>query len=162
MKYLTGALMSVKPANSEILADLPGLTLNGSTVPPDILCTGQRPDVVIVERESKRIALMELTCSFETNADAANARKTLSYRDMKSDLEGKGFKVFLLPFEIGSRGFINKRNKSALTHILKEFGFRLNTRQIFTDMAKIALLCSFTIFQAQAQPSWQDPPFLRP
>ena len=162
LNYLISVLKPVKSATLEIWADIPGLTLNGSTVPPDILCTAQRPDVVIVDRESKRIALLELTCSFESNAEAANSRKTLSYKDMKTDLEESGYKVFLIPFEIGSRGFINKRNRTAITQILKEFSLKVNTKQLYINMSKIALLCSFTIFQAQAQPTWQDPPFLKP
>ena len=125
LNYLISVLKSVKPVAIEILADLPGLTMNGSTVPPDILCTGQRPDVVFVERDSKKIALLELTCCFESNEESANSRKTTTYRDLKSDLEEKGFQVSLVPFEVGSRGNINNRNKSAITQILKDFGFKV-------------------------------------
>ena len=83
-------------------------------------------------------------------------------RHMKMDLEGKGFQVSLLSIEVGSMEFINKRNKLAITQILKDFGLKVNTKQQFIDMSKISRFCSFTIFQAQAQPSWQDPPFLKP
>ena len=50
---MISVLKSVKPVAIEILADLPGLTMNGSTVPPDILCTGQRPDVVYCGKRFK-------------------------------------------------------------------------------------------------------------
>ena len=113
-------------------------------------------------KKSKQIALLELTCCFESIAEAANSRKTISYRDMKTNLEERGYTVFLIPFEIGSRGFINKRNRTTITQILKEFSLKVNPKQLFINMSKIAPLCSFTIFQAQAQPTWQDPPFLKP
>jgi hypothetical protein len=146
----------------EILADLPDQTINGSTVPPDILCTSQRPDLVFIDRSAKKIVLLELTCSFETNADSANLKKRIRYRDLKTDIEAKGYAVTLLPFEIGSRGHINQRNHSAITQTFRETKFKVKTKQIFQDMSKIALLCSFVIFHATAQPTWQDPPFLTP
>ena len=162
LNYLLSVLKPVKSATLEIWADIPGLTLNGSRVQPDIFCTAQRTDVVNEERESKQIALLELTCCFESKAEATNSRKTIYYRDMKTDLEERGYKVFLIPFDIGSRGFINKRNRTAITEILKQFSFEVNTKELFINMSKIAFLCSFTIFQAQAQPTWQNPPFLKP
>ena len=84
LNYLISVLKFVNPASMELKGDNHGLTLNGSTVPPDIICTGQRPDVVFVERELKRIALLELTCSFELNSEAANSRKASSYRDLQT------------------------------------------------------------------------------
>ncbi len=102
LNYLAATLKQHKPENTEILADLPDHSVNGSTVPPDILCTSQRPDLVLLDRQTKKIVLLELTCSFETNADSANLKKMIRYRDLKTDIESKGYEVTLLPFEIGS------------------------------------------------------------
>lgn len=162
LSHLTKTLKAHNPQNIEILADIPGHTLNGSTVPPDILCTSQRPDLVLVDRTSKSIVLLELTCSFETNADSANVRKKIRYRDLKTDIEASGYKVTLLPFEVGSRGHINKRNTMAISQILRVSQFKIKTKQLYQDMSKIALLCSFAIFHATAQPTWQEPPYLTP
>ena len=54
------SFLAANPENLEILADLPGLWLNGGTVPPDILVTNFRPDLVIINRKDKKIELMEL------------------------------------------------------------------------------------------------------
>ena len=75
LNHLTKAIIKDKPYNIEVLADIPGFDMNGSTIPPDILVTTLRPDLVLINRTEKEIYLLELTCSFEQNAAAANARK---------------------------------------------------------------------------------------
>ena len=84
---MAAVLNESKPDNCEILADLPGMDQNGSTIPPDILLTTSRPDLVILNREDKKIFLLELTCSFESNVDSANITKTLKYTQIKQDIE---------------------------------------------------------------------------
>ena len=114
-------------------SDLDQFSLNGGTIPPDILCTLQRPDLTLIDRSKKKITILELTCSFERNINSANIRKLGKYQDLKKDIEKNGYSVTLLPFEIGSK-----------------------------NMSKISLLGSFTVFHAQAQPTWQNPPYLSP
>ena len=96
------------------------MTFNGGTIPADIVATSLRPDIVIVNRQEKLIELMELTCSFEKNIDAANLRKHTNYLDLKSDIEAAGWKTSLVPFEVGSRGQITTRNKKFIicVHVL--------------------------------------------
>ena len=76
-----------KHENVEIFADLPDLNINGFTIPPDILQTQQRPDLVTVNRLEKIICLIELVICFETNFDAACARKRERYMQLKNDIE---------------------------------------------------------------------------
>ena len=49
--------------------DIQGHKINGGTLPPDIVVTSNRPDIVLVDRDNKEILLAELTCPFETNID---------------------------------------------------------------------------------------------
>ena len=142
--------------------DLPNFWLNGSTIPADILCTSQRPDIVIIDRKKRHIELLELTCSFETNIESANLRKTKNYNDLKSDLQNQGWNVALVPFEVGSRGLMTKRNQDSLIQVFKRNTIKLRHTSLFRDLAKISLLCSYSIFQAHCVPTWQDPPFLHP
>ena len=76
LNHLARVIWSSKPDNIEVYADLPGLDLNGSTIPPDILVTLSRPDLVIINRSLKTVYLLELTCSFERNIVAAHQRKS--------------------------------------------------------------------------------------
>ena len=138
------------------------MTFNGGTIPADIVATSLRPDIVLVNRKEKSIEILELTCSFEKNIDSANLRKSTNYLDLKTDIETAGWKTSLLPFEVGSRGQVTARNKKAIIESCKRNQLKMQHIQIMKDMSKISLLCSFAIFQARCQPSWQDPPLLHP
>ena len=66
---------SVTPCPT-ILADLPDCPLpTGSTIPPNVLCTSLRPDLVILF-PSRKIIILELTVPFESNISDAHSRKT--------------------------------------------------------------------------------------
>ena len=162
VSHMTQAMKKVMPSDLTLYSDIPGHKMNSGTIPPDILVTSSRPDVVIVDRSSKEIHILELTCSFEKNIESAHTLKSRKYNDLKSDLEDKGWTANLVPFEIGSRGLITKRNKSSIIKTLKKTHMKLNHNRIFKDVSKISLLCSFVLFQAHAEPSWEDPPFLHP
>ena len=162
VKLLATKLLEGKPATLDLYADIQGYKTNGGTIPANILCTLERPDLVLVEKRSKLIILLELTCSFESNIEAANSRKKLKYQDLKRDLEAQQYTVTLLPFEGGARGQVTKRNRNALESLFRTNKIKVKTGQLFKDMSKIALLCSFSIFHAREQPTWQSPPYLSP
>ena len=139
-----------------------GHWLNGGTIPPDILTTQQRPDLIILDRQTKSITILELTCSFEKNIEAAHIRKAIKYNDLKIDLESRGWSSNIVPFEIGSRGHVTKRNKLSIYKTMKNWNIKVNQNTLIKNLSKISLLCSFTLFQAHSQPSWQNPPYLHP
>ena len=101
---------------------------------------------------------MNFTVSFENNANAANARKTLTYLDLITDLTQRGWIAKNYPFEIGSWGHINNRKKTFISNIMKKHKIQYNKRSLFQNFSKISLLCSFAISQAHCQPAWQSPP----
>ena len=146
----------------EIYADLPGHNINGGTIPQDIIQTALRPDLILIERKEQRIQILELTCSFETNIEAAYHRKYKNYTDLKLDLEKAGWKVNLYPFEVGSRGHVTKRNKNTIMKTAKLINNNIKHRNLISELSKISLLCSFSVYQAHSQPTWQSPPFLHP
>jgi hypothetical protein len=69
-------ICKVKEDEVTIHTDIPGYSINGGTLPADIITTSQRPDIVLINRKDKRIALLELTVSFKKNIDSANLRKS--------------------------------------------------------------------------------------
>jgi hypothetical protein len=162
LSHFITTLKKSAPEDLEVFADLPNFWLNGGTIPPDILPRGLQPDLVLINRKEKKIELLELTCSFETSIERANIRKTKSYNDLKSDLLKEGWKATLVPFEIGSRGLVNKRNRESLIAVMKRNRIKLRHTQLFKDLSKISLLCSYSLVQAHCGPSWQDPPVLHP
>ena len=48
------------------------------------------------------VYLVELTCPFTRNIDAANRRKRERYEFLAADIRDAGFQCLNLPFEIGS------------------------------------------------------------
>ena len=162
LQHFTKASKAANTKKLLIYADLPGMSINGGTILVDIVATSLRPDIVIVNKQEKFIELMELTCSFEKNIDAANLRKYTNYLDLKSDIEAAGWKTSLVPFEVGSRGQITQRNKKSIIDSCKRNQLKIKHNQIMKEMSKISLLCSFAIYQAHCQPAWQDPPLLSP
>ena len=82
------------------------------------------------------------------------------YSALKSDLEDKGWKCHLIPFEVGSRGYISRSNKLNLMNTFLSNRLKPNVFKCVKDMSKISLLCSFSIFHAYTQPTWTDPTFL--
>ena len=99
----------------------------------------------------------------ESNFEAADSRKRERYLNLKSDIEDRGFKCFLFPLEVGSRGHISKKNKRILTaDIPMTHKIRLHNASVLKDLSKISLLCSYSIFHAYSQPSWSEPPLLEP
>ena len=138
-----------KSDNITIYADFPGHQLDGGTIPPDIITTSQRPDIVLIDRYQKQITLFELMCSFERNENSANRKKVLKYHGFSSDLEQNGWKSKNIPFEVGSRVQITFRNKASIHSVIKDFNLKLCTNKLFSELGEISLLCSFSIFQAK-------------
>ena len=68
LNHIAITIQQHKPSNLEVFSDIAGLDINGGTIPPDILVTQSRPDLVLLDRETKTICLLELTCCFERNA----------------------------------------------------------------------------------------------
>ena len=53
--------------------------------------------------------------------------KTTTFTPLHLSLEEMGFKVQLLPFEIGSAGHITNHNKKGIENTLEMFGIKLKT-----------------------------------
>ena len=61
LSYDTKKVKSLATEATQVFADLPGHQTNGTTIPADILVSsgkGSKPDLVLLNRERKEIALM--------------------------------------------------------------------------------------------------------
>ena len=115
--YLYKLMMESKPVDTKIHADIEGANVNGGRVPPDIVVTPQRPDMVIVKNTTKSptVYLVELTCPFTRNITAAIRRKRERYEFLTTDIKDAGYQCINMPFENGSRGHTTRQNKINLT-----------------------------------------------
>ena len=164
LQHVTKTVKSFSTENTEVFADLEGWRTNGGTIPADILVSngkGSKPDLVIVKRQTKEIAMLELTCSLPQSTTAAHNKKQADYTELELALTEKGYTVSLLPFEICSNGHVTNRNKQEITKLLLNYDIRLK-KHIFTELAKISLLCTMRLFYGYQTTDWTSPPLLSP
>ena len=79
--------------NVEILVDLPTKLKGITTLSTDIIQTTLRSDLVLVNRSTSDITIMELSVPFETNISDTHNRKIERYADLITDLETFGYNV---------------------------------------------------------------------
>ena len=144
LNYISNTIQQNKPSNVEVFCDIAGKDINKGTIPPDILVTQSRPDLVLLNQTDKIICLLELTCSFERNAEAAYLRKSIRYTSLKNDLEDIGYKCFLVPFEVGSRGHIKKSTKSDIFSIF-------TTMKISANPTNVSKICQKSLYLRHLQ-----------
>ena len=66
-----------------------------------------KPDIVIIDKRNKSVAVLELTCPAEHRIPAANNLKMEKYAHFETDHPEKNISV--TPFEIGSHtGYVTK------------------------------------------------------
>ena len=81
-------------------------TPNGGTLPPDVLVTNLKPDIVIIDKQKMNVNIFELTVPGEKRLAISHTLKTEKYQHFSTDITR--FSTTVTPFEIGSNtGFIN-------------------------------------------------------
>ena len=141
-----------------LFADITGLDAgSGRVFPPDIIVTSQRPDMVGVDAEQRKVIILELTCPFDSNVDSAHDFKMGKYASLVNDLRGDGYIVDLYCVEITVRGQISKANRARLkSFLLKSTGLRRAfSVELICKLSKACLISSFSIFCARNEASWQ-------
>ena len=157
----------LKPLGSdsrfEVYCDLPEKMTGISTVPTDIVITNKKPDITIVNRDSKDITLIELTIPFYSNIEKAHVRKSERYEQLISDITETDFTPKLVTIEIGSTGFINKDNSDkllAIANITKTTN-RLDLKRLMNMFKKTVLTVSYCIFYSKYEKSWVSPELVK-
>jgi hypothetical protein len=157
LAYLASLFKNLE--NVKIYSDLgckKGETI--TTVPPEVLPTSQRPDLVIYWLNLKKICIIELTIPFETNIQNSHQKKVNKYASLVHDLSDKGLKVDFYAFEVGSRGFLSADNLGTLKSLLHLSKSSQSFKRVRNDLEKIVLCTSFSIYCSKAEPSWLEPP----
>ena len=128
-----------------------------ATIPPEILVTSARPDIVIIKSNS--VVLMELTIPYNSPESLANAHARKStkrnYQIALSNLERKGHNTSLVTIEIGALDHSLTTTHQSLQNLLPTLSRRA-TRAMFDDAAKITIGASHTIFLARKSQVWPD------
>jgi hypothetical protein len=160
LNHIAGCLKSALVGKSmvELYCDLNGLQApHGGSIPADVMVQSQRPDLIIVDGSvhgRRRIALVELTCPWDTDAKRAEKRKTARYADLKEELSNQGWNCGLYLIEAGARSRIDKLVKDRL-QLLSWAWVPAGHRSGIGQM--ISLVCLFAILQARKDPVWFSP-----
>ena len=162
LAYLVQKLVKTAPRGIKITADLNGWRVGGGTVHPDLVMTGQVPDIVIHDKTSSphKIILLELTCPWDTAAKNAESRKTLRYERLALDLEEAGLEVLNMPLEVGARGYISPRNKGVLACISSLCKVK-DYKRLVSTVGKISLLGSYKVWLARRSSEWSPGQLIR-
>ena len=81
--------------------------------------------------------------------------KANKYSNLVLDIENAGYKCNLICFEVGSRGLITKNNKSQFKQIAK-IAQSKNAKNLWVQASKIAVSCSYVVFNARFEKEWFD------
>ena len=140
-----------------LFADMPGFRVSGGTVPPNVMATTEKPDIVLhlVNEDVQQVVLIELTVPFEPNMYRARERKLERYCQLNNDIKAKNIESHLICFEVGSRGVISKENKQQIKKIFRFVGEK-SCKGIITKLSQLALIGSYVIFNSRSDPAWTD------
>ena len=123
-----------------------------STIPTKLSTSLSRPDLVLVSKDS--IYLFELTVPTNTQQHllAARAWKEDRYGSLLYDLQRTGLVVDLISIEIGCLGhFMLETLAQVATACCVS---KKTVRSLFEQAARIAISCSYRIFNSRASPEW--------
>ena len=160
LHIINDSLREIRDPSWTFYCDLTGTNkVAGTTIPPDILATQQRPDLVLVNRVSKSIIIFELTISFEQNIRDAHDRKANKYSSLVMDLQEQSYDAKLFCIEIGSRGLITDNNKCNIQKLFPLISpnnkpLKNKCKNLLKDLSKRAILGSYTIFYSKYDHDW--------
>ena len=134
-------------------------------MPPDLVATGQVPDIVLVDKTNRKIMLLELTCPFDRSArsfKAAEDREIDRYERLTLDLKVLGYTALNTPLEIGSRGVITARHHMVLAIVASMCGIRDLKKNLRRTLGKLSLLASHRVYLARDSSEWTSGNFIHP
>ena len=147
LKYSSGA---------KVFADLDNCRACNTplaTIPPSILTTSYRPDIVIFNVERYEICLLELTCPFNSaeHLQAAREQKSskIEYQLLISELDRLGYASQYFTIKIGCLGHYLSESIRALQAAIQQ-----STAVLSSCIAQQAISSSQRIFLARDCDNW--------
>jgi len=151
-----------------LYADLPGMRASDcpqATIPPSLLITSYRPDIVIYNKGNNSIAMLELTCPLDSthHLEAARDRKQgkTEYLEILSEFQRMGVDCYYDTLELSVLGHYLPPSltslKNCVNFIQDEENFsKSNCRQILQLAAAISISSSRRIFLARNSTEWSE------
>ena len=160
LKFISNCLDRVKFTCFVDLQDCQ--TPAGGTLPPSLVVSTLRPDVVIIDKKKKEVNIFELTVPAEPRIKISHSLKYQKYQHLISDIGGH--KVNIIPFEVGSQtGYISQENKDHIKTLHKFCQSTIKLKKFKQNISALTVLSSYLIFNSRNH-GWGDmepilPPF---
>ena len=94
-------------------------------IPPHIMETPLRPDMLLVSERTKQLGIVELTVPSEERIEVSSELKKMKYAPIEEAATRRGWKVRVWAVEVGCRGFA----AASLSSCLKDMGFTGSKRK---------------------------------
>ena len=149
-----------------IYADLLGMRASDcpqSTIPPFLLITPYRPDLVIFSKSNDSVAMLELTYPFDSvqNLESARERKQgkKEYQEIQSEFDRLGVHCFHSTIELSVLGHYLSPSLSSFQNCINFVDettmiSKSSCRRIFDLAASISISASRRIFLAEDCSEW--------
>ena len=144
-------------SGKRIIADVADFKLpDGGTIPPEIVVTNKRPDIVLVDEKTGDVELFELTSCADSleNIKNAQSRKSVRYALLVGDIKSTGVEAKATPFEVCALGNIPSHARQTIRYLVG----KNVARGTFKSLAKIAVSASYYIFNRRRDMEWRAPP----
>lgn len=124
-------------------------------VPPEIMETNLRPDMMVVSATTKQLGIVELTVPSEARIQVSSELKKMKYAPIEEAGARNGWKVRIWAVEVGCRGF----PAASLATFLKEVGFiGSRKRSILKSIGQEAEKASHQIWKWSHWKEWGRSP----
>ena len=122
-------------------------------VPPYLAITTLRPDILLISKQKKQVAIIELTSPCEENFQSRHSDKVLKYSSLCQDIRSKDWKVFFFAVEVGARGYCAETVKTCL----RSLGFSSKrVRSSLKLLSLCAIKSSFVIWMSRDSKEWDS------
>ena len=144
-KYVDSYLNSANDWKLEV--DLDGRL----KVPTEITTTNQRPDMMIISKQTKQVGFIELTVPNEDRIEVSGEMKKAKYESIAIDGRQKGWRVRIWAVEVGCRGF----PASSMAGFMKDIGYRgKEGKRILEEIGQTAESATHSIWNWSQIKNW--------
>ena len=142
----------------KLLADLPDVSDKRYTaIPPEIVPSPLRPDMLLISNEARIMVILELTCPIEERLDTAHESKQEKYKHLVDEGRTRDWRIHVHCFEVGVRGVTGPTTRN----MFRAFGFpRSKEKLLLQTLSDVALRCSYWLFLNRHNPMWEVRPLL--
>ena len=126
------------------------------TIPQEVIPTEKRPDLVLIDQDSKTIDLYRLTsCADKAeNIRMARQRKIIRYTPLVGDICASGWKATITPIQVCALGDIDSDTQRTFNKTDREKGL---SRKLCKKLARIGISASYRIFSRRRDLEWHSP-----